>query len=178
MKTLFDVLHIMVDLFDEHNIPYAIGGSLLLYQKGLDVEVHDIDILLEDISYAFVKNLLKNEQLTEKTFPHPTYPTEHFLELVMDGIEVDLMFSFSIRYQDEVFSFPLEKELLYFQEKPMSFSRIEDWYVMYQLMPKRETKVEMIENYFHKNSPDKFYIDLLLQRKYPDSILQNLRKWL
>jgi len=177
MKTLFEVLQKLVTLFDNHDVPYAIGGSLLLYQKGLDVEVHDIDILLEDISYPIVKSLLKNEQVTEKTIPHPTYPTAHFMELVMDGIEVDLMFSFSIRYQNEIFSFPLEKEQHTFQDKPMSFSRIEDWYVMYQLMPGRENKAAMIEQQFLKNPPDTNYLQLLMERKYPQFILQNLRKW-
>lgn len=59
---------------------------------------------------------------------------------------------------------------------PIPLTALEDWYVMYSLMPKREEKTTMIEQYWQANGmtrPD--LLNKALQRELPESLRRKLR---
>lgn len=50
-KTKEEKLQVLVqlaELFNEHEIQWAVGGSLLLYFKGLVSDFHDLDLMIDE----------------------------------------------------------------------------------------------------------------------------------
>ena len=90
------VLSKIARVFNENQILWAVGGSMLLYFKGKTDIFHDIDLMVgeKDIDAAKALLLTIGDLLPEK--PNPQYKTRHFLEFSVDGVDVDVMAGFII----------------------------------------------------------------------------------
>ncbi|CEP40522.1 hypothetical protein [Paraclostridium sordellii] len=143
---MFDTLSYIGDKLNKANILWGVGASILLNQFGMVDTPNDIDIFIDikDIHKAdkILKKIGKKREYEETS----TYSTKYFYEYVINGIDIDVMAGFAINHDNGV-SIP--------------FTSLEDWYVIYQLIPNREVKVDMIEKYLLTNGVKK---DDLLKR--------------
>lgn len=84
-----------------------------------------------------------------------TYSTKYFYEYVVRGIDIDVMAGLSISHNNGIFEYIFDytsiSECKKINGVNIPLSSLEDWYLIYQLIPGRELKVKMIENYLLSN---------------------------
>lgn len=145
-----DSLLKIADIFNQHNVTWALGASMLLHYKGLVSKPNDIDIIvsLDDVELA--DTLLNGIGVKRPDNPDKHYKTKHFLEYVIDDIDVDIMAGFIINYNGHSYEYELSPETfenIYIENVLINLCPIEDWYVLYSLMPNRQAKIDIIQHY-------------------------------
>ena len=136
------VLHRIARALNEEGALWALGGSLLLYFKGRVDDFHDIDIMAGEADIERVKRRLcaLGELLPPK--PKPGYKTRHFLEFIIDGVEVDVMAGFVIVKDGVDYDCSLRPEQVAEQislkGERIPLQRLSDWRRYYELMGRPE----------------------------------------
>lgn len=127
---------------NEEGVLWALGGSLLLYFKGRTDDFHDIDIMAGEADIETVKRrlLALGELLPSKQ--NPEYKTRHFLEFIIDGVEVDVMAGFVIVKDGEDYDCSLlpeqVAERISLNGEDIPLQRLGDWRRYYELMGRSE----------------------------------------
>lgn len=178
---LFKVLSIIGAKFSESNIVWAVGASVMLNQLGLIKNMNDLDILVDIKDIKKVDEILRGMGKNIETVENSVYSTTYFYEYVVEGIEIDIMAGFSINHDNGVYDFILDHESISKIEiingVKIPFTSVEDWYVIYQLIPKRQDKVNLIENYLTLNGINNPYLlKRALMRKLPLTIKSNIKR--
>lgn len=180
---MFNTLSYIGKELNKANIVWGVGASILLNQYGLVNKPNDIDIFvaLKDIGKAdeILKGLGKKKSY-EKT---DTYSTEYFYEYVINGIDVDVMAGFAVNHNSGVFDYIFDTssicETKRINEVDIPFTSLEDWYVIYQLIPGREKKVKIIEHYLLVNGIKKpFLLERALMGNLPLEVKENVERLL
>ena len=143
--------------FNEENIAWALGASMMLYFKGITNEFHDIDLMIVDEDVERVKTILSDMGELQKPNLNSKYQTKVFLEYIIDSIDVDVMAGFSILSDDKLYDCSLKKEQIV-ERMPLDEELIPLqspllWKEYYQLMG-RTKKVKMIDDFYKKISGD------------------------
>ncbi|CEQ03391.1 Uncharacterised protein [[Clostridium] sordellii] len=162
---MFDTLSYIGDKLNKANILWGVGASILLNQFGMVDTPNDIDIFIDIKDIHKADKILKEigeKREYEKT---STYSTKYFYEYVINGIDIDVMAGFAINHDNGVYNYIFDNmsisEYKLINGVSIPFTSLEDWYVIYQLIPNREFKVDMIEKYLLTNGVKK---DDLLKR--------------
>lgn len=133
---------------NSRNITWAIGASMLLYFKGIVSEFHDIDIMVSEEEIDVVKEVLLSFGMIQETNLSETYKTKHFLEFIVDNVEIDVMAGFVIINEDKEHHFTLKKahikDFTEIKGIRIPLHSLEEWRTYYQLMG-REEKVNLID---------------------------------
>jgi hypothetical protein len=148
---MFNTLSYIGEKLNNSNIVWGVGASILLNQFGFIDKPNDIDIFVDirdiDKTDKILKEIGEKKQW-EKT---ATYSTKYFYEYVVNGIDVDVMAGFAVNHASGVFEYIFDNNSISEYRKingiDIPFTSLEDWYVIYQLIPNRDHKVKMIENY-------------------------------
>lgn len=167
---------VLVDIakaLNSEGIVWGVGASMLLFQYGLADNPADIDIVVASGDIGKADRLLSplgtSKKQKEKS---DIYLTDFFYEYVIDLVEADVMAGFKIRLTESVFEYKFDKESVPHFFKiggiDIPFMTLEEWYVLYQLMPNREYKVSLLEDYFEKRGIEYPY---LLKRTLQDNTL-------
>ena len=148
--------------FNEFNVTWALGASMMLYLKGIAREFHDIDLMISNDDVEIVRIILSDmgEIKPANQNPNPMFHTKSFMEFTIDTIDVDVMAGFSIINDAKLFDYSLQKEqivekiLLETELIPLQSPLL--WCEYYRLMGRNE-KVDMIERAVskEKNSASK-----------------------
>lgn len=156
---IFEALSYIGEKLNEDGVVWAVGASILLQRYGFIDNPNDIDILvdLKDIEKA--DKILKSigeKKIRDKS---ETYSTKYFYEYVVRGIDIDVIAGLSINFNNGIFEYKFDftsiSEFKKINGVNIPLSSLEDWYVIYQLIPNREVKVNMIENYLLLNGVKK-----------------------
>lgn len=162
---MFNTLSYMGEKFNKSNIVWGVGASILLNQFGLIDKPNDIDILVDIKDIERADEILKSMGEKKQWEKTATYSTKYFYEYIIDGIDVDVMSGFAVNHSSGVFEYAFDhnsiSEFKVINGVKIPFTSLEDWYVIYQLIPNREPKVKMIEKYLLLNGIKK---NFLLQR--------------
>lgn len=149
--------------FNDSNIVWAVGASVMLNQFGLIKHPNDIDIFVEIKDINKADEILKNIGEKKEVKKDSSYSTKYFYEYLINEIDVDVMAGFVINHSDGLYEYVFDKDSITkfkcINKVDIPFTSLEDWYVIYQLIPNRESKVNLIERYFHSNgirNPDLF----------------------
>lgn len=152
---MFNTLAYIGEQLNNQKILWGIGASILLYHYGLVDKPNDIDILvaLEDVEKLdHILQGLGEKTKWEKT---ATYKTKHFYEYVINDIDVDVMSGLRINSGEKTYNYMFDSSSIVgsmnVNNVMIPLMSLEDWYVIYQLIPKREEKVLMIEGYLLEN---------------------------
>ncbi len=133
---------------NQKNVSWAVGASLLLYFKGIVSDFHDIDIMVTEDEIDEVKEVLLSFGTMQPPNPNVTYKTRHFMEFIVEGVEIDVMAGFVIVSNDIEHNFPLKaeniKEFIQVKGIEIPLQSLEEWRLYYQLMGRTE-KVELID---------------------------------
>jgi len=163
---LFDTLVRIAHALNQAGVHWGIGASVLLYYYGLVDAPHDIDIVISEADADVVASILGGLGREAPGDPaRSLYSTSRFLEYIVDGTDVDVMAGFAIRHQSGTYVFPFDDRSVTMRKSvegvTIPFSSLEDWYVLYQLMPGREAKVKLIEDYIRNHG---IAAEVLLER--------------
>lgn len=178
---MFNTLSQIGQSFNEEYILWGVGASIMLNHYGLADKPNDIDILVGIDDIKKVDAILKSvgeKKIYEKT---DTYSTEYFYEYVINDFDVDVMAGFKINYCDGIFEYIFDKdsisEMKIINGVQIPLTSLEDWYVIYQLIPNREAKVEIIENYLLLNGiKNPNLLERLLKANLPKRVRENIIK--
>lgn len=136
---------------NDHHIRWAVGASVMLHQLGLIEHPQDVDIHVatEDIDKADeIFQSIGQKQPKKKT---KQYSTQFFYQYKVNGVDIDVMAGLAINCADGIFQHVFDQQsisqVISKRGVKIPFAALEDWFVLYLLLPKREVKVEMIENY-------------------------------
>jgi hypothetical protein len=156
-RILLDSIQQMRDLFDLHQIKYFIGGSMMLYLRGVEVDVHDIDIFVDEVDYFKACHLLESVAHPVEKEPNSMYQTSYFQMYQMGDHSIDIMAEFKVSIKDALFHYPslmlVGEEVVHPIVGNMMLMLVEDWLVMYQLIS-RPRKVRDICSYFETHRPN------------------------
>lgn len=143
-----NVLRQIAEVFNEKQITWAIGASVLLYFKGLADDFHDIDIMAAEKDVAVIKDILLPMGEMMPPGPDVQYATKHFMEFRVEGIDIDVIAGFTIIKGEEEHYFPLKEEQILDHTEiggiKIPLHSLEEWRLYYELMGRTE-KVKMID---------------------------------
>lgn len=147
IKEKLNILSIIAKKFNENNIVWAVGGSTLLYLKGLTDFFADIDIEVKEDDVLLAKKLLNELGILKENKPNKDFKTKYFLEFVVDGVDIDLMAGFTIVNNGKEYYFPLKEDDIYkiikINEEKIPLHSVLKWKEYYKLM-NREDKVKLL----------------------------------
>lgn len=152
---LMDTLSCIAKELNEEKVLWAVGASVVLNHYGLVDKSNDIDILVDIKDINKVDAILKNLGERKIKEENNDYSTEYFYEYVIDGIDVDVMARFIIKYDGGEYEYTFDEksiaDMKVINDINVPLTSLEDWYVLYQVMQGREYKVNIIEKYLSKN---------------------------
>ena len=180
---MLNVLSYIGEKLNEERIIWGVGASVLLNHYGLIDKANDIDIVvdLKDIEKADkVITGIGEKIIWEKT---DRYSTEYFYEYTVNGFEVDVMAGLSINYDNGIFEYIFDQssisEITIINGVNIPLTSLEEWYVIYQLIPNREIKVGIIKNYLLSNGVKKpNLLERALRGSLPNEVRDNIHKLL
>lgn len=162
---MFNTLGYIGKTLNEYNILWGVGASVLLNQYGIIDKPNDIDILVATKDIEKADEILKSmgeKQLWEKS---GTYSTKYFYEYIINGFDIDVLSGMRINHDSGVFEYIFDinsiSEIKKINGVDIPLTSLEDWYVIYQVIPNREAKVKLIEDYILLNGIKK---PMLLER--------------
>jgi len=159
-------------------IIWGIGASMLLAQYGLVNNPADIDIVVTMSDIDGVDQLLSPLGSRQEKEKSDIYLTDFFYEYVIDSVEIDVMAGFKIKLPSSVFEYKFDRESVPrcfdIGGVNVPFMALEEWYVLYQLMPNREYKVNLLEEHFRKHGLE--YPGLLECFIHDESLPEKVKK--
>lgn len=148
VKKKLMVLSNIARKLNQRNLTWAIGGSLLLYFKGITNEFHDIDIMVAEEDVEVLKEIMLTFGQLLPPNPKVEYKTKHFLEFNVEGVEIDVMAGFTIVNRENEYYFPLRagsvNDYTEVNGVLIPLQSIAEWRKYYELMGRTE-KVKMID---------------------------------
>jgi alpha-amylase/alpha-mannosidase (GH57 family) len=145
------VLKKIASCFNSSQITYALGGSLMLNLRGIQVDYHDIDLMVTLSDSLKADKLLQSLGTKLPKRNNGDYTTKFFGEYVIDGVDVDLMAEVS--KDNPFFVFSLEEKDIdsYFDLDGISIPlhSIKKWLELYKDI-KRTDKISLIEKYYQR----------------------------
>lgn len=149
-----ETLVYIADELNSTKSTWAIGGSLLLFHHGIINVVNDLDIIVKTSDIEKIVRKLRNIGQEREVYPLPPYHTTYYYEFNVKDISMDVMSDFKIKHEEGLYTLPFtEHSVEYYIVNGVNipFCTLEDWYILYQLIPGREEKVKLIESYFLNN---------------------------
>jgi hypothetical protein len=156
-RILLDSIQQIRDLFELHHIKYFVGGSMMLFLRGVEVDVHDIDIMVDQMDYIRASHLLGSIAKPVEKEPNSIYQTTYFQMYQMGDISIDIMAEFKVTINDDaLFHYPslmlVGERMVHPKVGNIMLMLLEDWLVIYQLIH-RPQKVRDICLYFETHHP-------------------------
>jgi predicted nucleotidyltransferase len=178
---MFDTLSDLGEKLNDSNIVWAVGASILLNQYGFIDKPNDIDIFIDVKDIERADEVLKSIGKKKEWEKVATYATKYFYEYMVNGIDIDVMAGFAVNHNSGIFEYIFDinsiTEFKVINGVSIPFTSLEDWYVIYQLIPKRETKVDMIEKYLLLNGIKKpFLLERALKGNLPIEVREKINK--
>lgn len=176
---------------------WCVGASVLLHQYGLAEHPHDIDLLVALPDAERAAGILGAMGETVPCGQSLTYSTEFFRRFRVDGCDVDLMAGFRVNRPDGCYEYAFDAASVAFTRQlsditipfsaasvastsevgsmPIPFAALEDWYVVYQLIPGKEHKALRIEEYFlQKGIENPRLLEKALQGCLPEDVRRRI----
>ena len=133
---------------NEHQVLWAVGGSLLLYFHGKTDMFHDLDLMIAEQDAEQVKHLLEAMGSLAPKKPNPGYRTRGFLEFTIEQVEIDVMAGMVIVREGQEYDCSLQEDQIDgFREvhgERIPLQKLSLWRRYYALMG-RDQKVAMID---------------------------------
>jgi len=159
---MFNTLSYIGEKLNNSNIVWGVGASILLNQFGFIDKPNDIDIFIDIKDIEKADEILKSIGEKKQWKKTATYSTRYFYEYIIKGIDVDVMAGFAVNHTNGVFEYKFDNnsisEFKIINGVDIPFTSLEDWYVIYQLIPNRASKVNMIEKYLLSNGVKKHFL--------------------
>jgi hypothetical protein len=140
---------------NEAGVRWAVGGSVLLQANGFPVEPNDLDVIFEKNDAEKAVRLLESVGARRASDPSYHYQSYSFTELMVGSVEVDLMAGLTVIKDRVHYEYPFDAstplDLRVVGSVTVPFMTLEDWLVLYDLMPGKAWKAQLISDHFRKN---------------------------
>jgi hypothetical protein len=137
------------------NITWGVGGSLLLSFYQIIDKPNDIDILVDEVHATKLNKILSSIGESKEALSTEPFCTTYFSKYRINGIDFDVMGGFAIQHDEGIYkiSFQQDSILTYknINGTDIPLCSLEDWYVLYWLIPNKQEKAMLIEKYFKAN---------------------------
>jgi hypothetical protein len=139
-----------------HNkITWGVGGSLLLNFYQIIGNPNDIDILVDENQAHHLNSILsKIGRPKLATSVHP-FKTQHFSKYQIGNVDIDIMGGFAIQHNEGIYKIDLNEDSIVAHKKingvEIPLCSLEDWYILYWLIPNKQEKAILIEKYLQEN---------------------------
>ncbi len=150
MDKLESTLAKIAKLLNDEKIMWNVGGSVLLSHFDLHESPHDIDIIVSKADSNKVEYILSGLGEMRDVEKSDVFQSDYYRKFIINGTEVDLIAGFKIKHAEGVYEYKPE----FWGEKDndgVIYAQLEDWYVIYQLMPNGAKKAKKIEEYLRKH---------------------------
>ena len=176
---MFNTLSYIGKFFNDANIVWGVGASILLNQFGLADSPNDIDIHVAIKDIHKVDEILKSIGTKKQKGKNDSYSTKYFYEYIVNGIDIDVMAGLAINHTNGIFEYIFDEssisQFILIDEISIPFTSLEDWFVLYQLIPNRDAKVKIIEDYLLLNGIQKpFLLERSLNGNLPLTITEKI----
>lgn len=179
MQKKLELLQRIAKELNHEKIEWGLGGSLLLFVRGITDQFGDIDLLVKDSEVLRVNRLLNKMGMLVPKEEDPIYHTKGFFQFEIDGVIVQVMSNLTVKYEDKLYTVPFDEFSIDkwepFGQEKLPLMYLEDWYVIYQLI-QRTPKVELLEEHFKKVKFSKSRKQALLEWSLPADIRETLRE--
>ncbi|MDD3573142.1 MAG: hypothetical protein PHP07_09390 [Eubacteriales bacterium] len=142
------VLSHIAGALNRQNIVWAVGGSLLLYLKGIAADFADIDVMVAEADAQTAKGILMSLGDIRPAHENAKYKTRCFWQFHVSGVDLDVMAGFAIMNEGQEYYFPLIKESVVdcavVNEVRIPLQSLKEWRQYYGLMG-RDEKVKLID---------------------------------
>ncbi len=175
---MLDALARIAGALNESGSTWAVGASLLLRQYALADHPNDIDIIVRT-EHAEAAALLLGEM--GESLPagqSSLFDTRFFRKFRIEGVGVDLMAGFRIRHPEGVYEYAFgdssvsERRMI--EGEAVPFAALEDWFVLYQLMPEKVAKAARIEAHLLEHGVQTVILERALSGCLPDAVRRRI----
>lgn len=175
VNRMFNTLSYIGKKLNEVNIVWGVGASLLLNYYGLVDQPNDIDILVHTKDIEKVDALLQSIGQKKIRDRDTTYSTKYFYEYIVNGVDIDVMAGLTINHSEGSYEYVFDTlsvcEKYEVNHITIPLTTLEDWFVLYQLIPNREEKVRRIQDYLMSNGiKNPFLLNRALDGNLPTQI--------
>lgn len=137
---------------NDKGVRYAVGGSVLLYLKGIDFNFNDLDLMIQEEDVVKAR-----EALSEIGEYHPNNRSSNakiFEEFTVDGLDVDVISGLVITAYGKTYDYSFKNEGVEFVEVEgvkIPLDSLDRWYDIYSFQGRVE-KARYIKDYqlYHK----------------------------
>jgi hypothetical protein len=154
---------------DKARIPYALGGSGLLYALDLTDTVRDWDVMT-DSSKEKVRDALEGLDVTDGQCGDYPYATEYKFAVYRDDPQVEVIGRFAIHHENGLCRLPVIPTTRW---KGVYVGSAEVWFVAYSLMDRQE-KAKALLSGLNKNGADQEALQQMLKQPLPASLQREL----
>ncbi len=148
LEKKLNVLSQIARVLNEAQVTWAVGASALLYFKGKTESFEDIDLMAAEEDAEKIKALLLPLGRIMPEKPDSKYQTRHFMEFVIDGVDVDIMAGLVIVKDGQAYECPFGREQIaewiQLDGESIPLQVLEDWKRYYMLMG-RTAKAKMLD---------------------------------
>ena len=150
LQKKLDMLSDIAAELNKKKVTWAVGASLLLYFKGIVTNFHDIDIMVAEEDVETAKEVLLTFGRLQPRYPDAQYQTKHFLEFIVNGIDIDVIAGFTIISEGTEYYFPLDRDSVCdyteLNGTAIPLQSVAEWRNYYLLMGRTE-KVKLIDEH-------------------------------
>jgi hypothetical protein len=178
---MFNTLANIAKILNHEKVLWGVGASIILNHYGLIDKPNDIDILVAEKDIEKADRLLGSSGVKKVRENSDTYATKHFYEYAIEGFDVDVMSGLILNHNNGAFRYIFdESSIVSYTEingVKIPLTSLEDWYVLYQLIPNREVKVRLIEDYLIRvGIRNSDLLERALFLDLPDGVRENVIK--
>ncbi|WP_055668196.1 hypothetical protein [Desnuesiella massiliensis] len=153
MKTnLETVLLKIAKLLNQENILWGVGDSMLLWCYELVEEYNKISIIIAEKDIRKVNMLLSDLGIRTQKEKICFYDSAFFQQYQTEGIIIDVISGPIIYSHGKVYRYSFdEKSIPHYTRicgENIPLTTLEEWYILYSMMPQGESRAKLIENFF------------------------------
>ncbi|WP_010677106.1 nucleotidyltransferase domain-containing protein [Bacillus timonensis] len=148
---MFETVKEIVTKIGNRKLTWGVGGSLLLNFHSLIEHPNDIDLLVKEEDEAVLNEILSSMGTSKEAKSFSPFRTVHFSKFKIGKVDIDSMGGFAIQHNEGIYRLQFDENSVVERIDGIPLSSLEDWYVLYWLIPNKQEKAIMIEDYFKKN---------------------------
>lgn len=137
------------------NILWGLGGSSMLSHYQIIDVVNDIDILIDEQGAEEVESILSAIAKKEKAISKEPFATKHFQKYNDGNTSIDVMGCFQIHHEKGLYTMNFDQasitSKMLIDDIHVPLSSLEDWYILYSLIPGKQNKADLIDAYWKEN---------------------------
>lgn len=170
-------------LLSEKEVFWAVGGATLLRLRGVADDSPRISLIISTEDMRTVDELFCSIGQAYPRELSPNFASRFFCRYTIDGQEVDVVSGLTLHYKGFFLTYPFRRDSIVSMQRLaddvyVPLMALEDWYVLFQMMPHCDGQVQAIERYFASvglQFPERF--DVMRQRSLPPAVIASILHW-